>query len=391
MSATFRLTRPFQHDGGHAFVADAPPRFLEKVASGEYFITVLENGKDLGPGHASHGEIREIGGGRYSTWGNSIWFSASDNSNCAKNGRAYSVMAVDVSDRSALYRTMIDRAVPDDGSLLAILAQNAQRHDGVLGGFFRQRNAMRHWIDLTGLGVPRRITEIGCGGTPWTGLRFLLEGTERYVAADIVTVQDAFSAAQLRDLRITCEQFEPALTARWDEVLPPGEPYIQPQGLSVQSEINFDTMALDEEIDFTMSTSVLQRVMDPEGAYRKLADATPRGGFMFHAIDLRDNRHFDADPLAFLALGEAEYAQIRSGNRLRASQHRALIEAQGFEVVMERGFVLGPDGGHSWVRHGEDFAPGVTEAQRERLAPEFRALDLRDLSTTSVQMLCRRR
>ncbi len=391
MSATFRLTRPFQHDGGHAFVADAPPRFLEKVASGEYFITVLENGKDLGPGHASHGEIREIGCGRYSTWGNSIWFSASDNSNCAKNGRAYSVMAVDVSDRSALYRTMIDRAVPDDGSLLAILAQNAQRHDGVLGGFFRQRNAMRHWIDLTGLGVPRRITEIGCGGTPWTGLRFLLEGTERFVAADIVTVQDAFSAAQLRDLRTTCEQFEPSLTARWDEVLPPGEPYIRPLGLCAQSEIDFDTMVLDDGIDFTMSTSVMQRVMDPEGAYRKLAQATPPGGFMFHAIDLRDNRHFDADPLAFLALGEEEYAQIRSGNRLRASQHRALIEAQGFEVVMERGFVLGPDGGHSWVRHGEDFAPGVTEAQREQLAPAFRALDLRDLSTTSVQMLCRRR
>ena len=391
MSATFRLTRPFSHDGGHAFVAEAPPRFLEKLESGEFFISVLENGKDLGPGQASHDEIRQIGGGRYSTWGNSIWFSASDNSDCAKNGRAYSVMAVDISDSSALYRTMIDRAVPEDGSLLAILAQNAQRHDGVLGKFFRHRNAMRHWIDLTGLGIPRRVTEIGCGGTPWTGLRFLLEGTERFVAADIVKVQDVFSAPQLRNLRITCEQFEPSLTARWDEVLPPGEPHIRPKGLSVLSEIGFDTMVLDDEIDFIMSTSVLQCVMDPEGAYRRMAQATLHGGWMFHTIDLRDNRHFDADPLAFLALSEADYALVSSGNRLRASQHRALIEAQDFEVVVEHRYVLGPDGGHSWVRHGHDFAPGVTEAQRERLAPEFRGLDLLDLSTTSVQMLCRRR
>jgi SAM-dependent methyltransferase len=391
MSAIFPLWRPFTPDSGHAFLTGVPPALAKMIARGEFFVSVLEDGVDLGPGDASHDAIRELGGGRYSLWGESLWFSASDNSDCANNGRAYSVMAVDISDRSSLYRTVVDRAVPDDATLLSIVAQNAQRNNSVFGNFFRHRNAMQSWLDRTGAGLPRRIVEVGCGAIPWTGLRFLLEGTELFVATDMIKVQDSFPATQMRDLRVTCDQFDASLTARWDAVLPPGEQNIRPRGLSVQSETGFETIVLEDEVDFIMSTAVLEHVMDPDGVYRKMAEVTPRGGWMFHAIDLRDHRHFDADPLAFLMLTEAEYAPIKSENRLRASHHRALMDAHGFDVVVEMGYVLGPDGRHSWVERGNDFTPGVTEAQRERFTPEFRGLDLLDLSTTSVQMLCRRR
>ncbi len=391
MSAIFPLWRPFTSDGGHAFLATVPPALLSMIARGEYFVAVLEDGVDLGPGDASHDAIRADGGGRYSLWGGSLWFSASDNSDCANNGRNYSLLAVDISDRSALYRTVVDKAVPDDATLLGIVAQNARRNNSVFGNFFRHRNAMSNWLDRTGLGLPRRIVEVGCGSIPWTGLRFLLEGTELFVATDMIKVQDSFPAAQMRDLRITCEQFDASLTARWDAVLPPGEANIRPKGLSVHSEMGFENIVLEDEVDFIMSTAVLEHVMDPAGVYKKMAEVTPRGGWMFHAIDLRDHRHFDMNPLAFLELTEAEYAPIKSENRLRASHHRALMDANGFDVVVEWGYVLGPNGEHSWVERGNDFVPGVTEAQRERFTPEFRALDLLDLSTTSVQMLCRRR
>lgn len=391
MSAIYPLWRPFTSDGGHAFLASVPPALLAMIARGEFFVSVLEDGVDLGPGDASHQAIRDIGHGRYSLWGGSLWFSASDNSDCANNGRNYSVMAVDISERSALYRTVVDRVVPDDATLLRVVAQNAERNNSVFGNFFRHRNAMRNWLDRTGMGLPRRIVEIGCGNIPWTGLRFLLEGTELFIATDMIKVQDSFPATQMRDLRVTCEQFDASLTARWEAVLPPGEPDIKPKGLSVQSEIGFEDLILEDEVDFIMSTAVLEHVMDPAGVYRKMAEVTPRGGWMFHAIDLRDHRHFDVDPLAFLTLTEAEYAPIKSENRLRASHHRALMDAHGFDVVVEWGHVIGPDGKHSWVEHGNDFVPGVTEAQREQFLPEFRRLDLLDLSTTSVQMLCRRR
>jgi pectate lyase len=55
---------------------------------------VFEDGRPLGPPHSSHEEIRRFGEGRFSHWGGQIYFSASDNSNPAHNGRCYSVEEV---------------------------------------------------------------------------------------------------------------------------------------------------------------------------------------------------------------------------------------------------------------------------------------------------------
>jgi len=42
--------------------------------------------------HAIHGDIAKQGNGRYSHWGNSLVFSASDNSDPNTNGRSYWVV-----------------------------------------------------------------------------------------------------------------------------------------------------------------------------------------------------------------------------------------------------------------------------------------------------------
>ena len=50
---------------------------------------MCEDGKELGPAHAAHDDIRSIGLGRFSHWENYVVFSASDNSNPRLNGREY--------------------------------------------------------------------------------------------------------------------------------------------------------------------------------------------------------------------------------------------------------------------------------------------------------------
>jgi hypothetical protein len=50
---------------------------------------LFEDGVQLLPPYATHANIRTYGAGRYSHWGNSIHFSASDNSNPRTNGRLY--------------------------------------------------------------------------------------------------------------------------------------------------------------------------------------------------------------------------------------------------------------------------------------------------------------
>jgi hypothetical protein len=50
-----------------------------------------ESGQRLGPAHSLHDDIRTLGQGRYSHWGNTLIFSAGDNSNPKLNGRTYEV------------------------------------------------------------------------------------------------------------------------------------------------------------------------------------------------------------------------------------------------------------------------------------------------------------
>lgn len=52
-------------------------------------LRLLENGIDLGAAHAPHAQIRGDGGGRFSHWGEALWFSTSDGSDPRHNGRSY--------------------------------------------------------------------------------------------------------------------------------------------------------------------------------------------------------------------------------------------------------------------------------------------------------------
>lgn len=52
-------------------------------------LTLYENGVALGPSHSLHADIRAKGSGRFSHWGNSVYFSSSDNSDPRTNGRRY--------------------------------------------------------------------------------------------------------------------------------------------------------------------------------------------------------------------------------------------------------------------------------------------------------------
>jgi hypothetical protein len=52
-------------------------------------LRLFENGKELGPAHAVHVDIRAKGDGRFSHWNTTLYFSASDSSDPRTNGRKY--------------------------------------------------------------------------------------------------------------------------------------------------------------------------------------------------------------------------------------------------------------------------------------------------------------
>src|SRR5262245_20821366 len=86
---------------GHAFTAPTghPELSAQQRPSPA---TVLENGVPLGPSNAQHADIRDLGRGRFSFWGQSVYFSSSDLSNPRTNGRRYTIRYPPIDHASAI-------------------------------------------------------------------------------------------------------------------------------------------------------------------------------------------------------------------------------------------------------------------------------------------------
>ena len=82
------------HNAGHAYYI-YPFNVLhggDTASNGSYSkLRLFENGVELGPAHTQHVTIQASGGGRFSHWYSSLYFSASDNSDPRTNGRSYSI------------------------------------------------------------------------------------------------------------------------------------------------------------------------------------------------------------------------------------------------------------------------------------------------------------
>lgn len=84
----------FEAEEGAAWIFDVPAGWTpdSDEAPRASNLRLFEDGKEIGPAHASHADIRALGGGRYSHWGQGrVYFSTSDGSDPNRNGRVYMV------------------------------------------------------------------------------------------------------------------------------------------------------------------------------------------------------------------------------------------------------------------------------------------------------------
>lgn len=86
------LEPPFERESGLCYVAGGlltrTPGDTETSGNRSRY-RLFEDGVALGPAHALHADIRELGGGRFSHWRNALYFSTSDNSDPNRNRRKY--------------------------------------------------------------------------------------------------------------------------------------------------------------------------------------------------------------------------------------------------------------------------------------------------------------
>lgn len=90
------LSGPFVRQRGHMWAISVPDlRGLADDANGQKFkssVHIFEDGRQLMHPHSLHDDIARIGKGRFSHWGEAVYFAASDNTDPNRNGRVYSLV-----------------------------------------------------------------------------------------------------------------------------------------------------------------------------------------------------------------------------------------------------------------------------------------------------------
>ena len=76
---------------GYAYVCPIPTELVgDSEGASVSRLVLFENDRPLLDAHSMHADIRTSGEGKYSHWGNNLYFSATDNSNPQTNGKKYS-------------------------------------------------------------------------------------------------------------------------------------------------------------------------------------------------------------------------------------------------------------------------------------------------------------
>ncbi|HEX5053022.1 MAG TPA: methyltransferase domain-containing protein [Planctomycetota bacterium] len=383
------LRPPFTPAGGHAYNTPIPAEMLPKLAAGGMAV-VAEDGKALGPAGALHQHIREHGGGAFSIWGAHVYLSASDNSDCNTNGRAYSLEVIDLGDPS-----LRDELARNDALLLDLVDRNRNHNNSVTGNFLGYFRVLSGHLRHHGIPMPRRALEIGAGRRPYTALRFLAEGVELFAANDVQRIERTLPGPFVAQLIGLLDLVDGSSADRLRSLLesaPGGD--LQVRGLEILDERPFETLQGPRDLDLVFSTSVLEHVDKPREVVARMFDLLRPGGHAWHSIDLRDHSDF-ARPLEFLRMTADQYAAIGTENRLRASDWEALFAEAGFECLDRKFSTIAVgtrEAGNRVLVHSSrpPDRPWVDAAMRATFQPPFATRDLVDLSILGTTFLCRK-
>jgi SAM-dependent methyltransferase len=362
----------------------------EFIESGAIAI-VLEDGKPLGPTNTQHELIRNYGKGLCSIWHDTVYLSASDNSDCNANGRSYTLVAVDFARSSATYRQVIEQVAGSDADSLGVINKNSGRNNSFFLNFFGYFNTVTAVLSRNGIAFPQSAFEIGSGASPYAAVRFLLEGTRRFVANDISPVGAAFDAALIQEMRPFLSTVAPPLARELDRLKRPNpDGTVSIEGLEICAGVPFEEAPVDGQFDLIFSTSVLEHVKRPREVVQRMWQLLKPGAYAWHSIDLRDHRDFSR-PLGFLELSEHDYAAIDTENRLRASDWLDLFGRSDFELVECEFGAFKSASDHSYVysltRPEQSW---LDEGARANFKPPFDAKDAIDLSILAVRILARK-
>jgi hypothetical protein len=272
-------------------------------------LVVLEDGRALGPAHATYQQVIDQGQGRFYHWAHNLFFSSSDNSNPLTNGRRYQLR-------------LPEPAHPDT-SPSAQKARYQIHQAECIKALFRMHDIPLHGTSLL---------ELGPGDNLGAQLLLASSGVEVTVADPYLCRWQDDHAAIYRHILGTgygpAGALERAVHRNGHDglVRALAEPAENMLGLA------------DGSVDVVVSNAALEHVRDIAAVARELARVSRPGAWQFHQIDLRDHRDFTR-PLEHLLMPRAEFQAVQEASRWergcqwRLSEIRSVFEEAGLETI----------------------------------------------------------
>lgn len=251
------------------------------------------------------------------------------------------------------------------------------------------------------------VVEIGPGDSLGTGLAALLSGASRYIGVDVVRYANAQKNMKIFESLVSFFADRAPLPnhKEFSEVKPPMddlsfpssvlddelmEKNLHPKRLQAIADVLLGTtqesplfeyvnpvdassVVPSGAVDMVFSQAALEHAEDPEAVYRACGTWLKAGGLMSHQIDFRShgssrewNGHWIyPDAVWRLIRGNRPYLL----NREPCSTHLRLLTENGFQIVVEE----------------RSLRP--SRIQRSQLAPRFRKMPEKDLTTAGLYVV----
>lgn len=218
------------------------------------------------------------------------------------------------------------------------LAATSKRID-LCAAQFAHVLSLADWLPLK----DKVCLEVGCGWVLSHALVCYLLGAKKVIATDIVN--QAFPQSLNRAVRSAVSSMPQDLLSPFEDHAQLRERFKHLQetkrfdlaklrefGIEYVAPIDLATTALDEQVDFIYSISVLEHVpcSDVAALLHNLIVTLREGGTMIHCFHLEDHQNIAQKPFAFLSLPADAFSPIVQsdrGNRLRRSEWERLFSS----------------------------------------------------------------
>lgn len=394
-----------RHESGHCYKGALPANVPLGEAIGsprKSALLLFEGGIQLGPGSASHEQIRSQGRGAYSHWGDSVYFSANDNADPCLGRREYLCLVSESPQEEQREMLGIGQRLATTPAFLRGVLSTSISHQGAeLHSAFALRSLLMH---CSKAGV--RLAGASCleiGSSPTCGLAIALGllGARSVALNNIVPIfHEAIDVDFARNTALLTSLIAPTERDLEEVVLMSDDGRscrLNPAIYTVLGEVDaLDVPTHVGVVDFIFSVSVLEHIRHLPAVMMALRRCATDGSRAIHLVDARDHTDF-AHPLKYLSLSPEEFEQ-RYGvdhNRWRYSDYVSIFKAAGWAVSDSAFMGIQPvvdqvttdmysvaSKGPERLFHPDPAAlPRVISTdQLERLAPEFRRFSAEELS-----------